>query len=142
MPHAIPAWTSALSNVVKGHVQQIGLGYAFPDPNMIANSSKYSEYIVNWLACRATCIWRFTNEQCNLFNQAKSQDWRDFLSLCIEKQLDVNGDPLPTTSGLSAAQNRKRKAATFFAAAFPLMEKPETVFWQDQAILTGDPVKI
>ena len=48
MPHAIPAWMSALSNVVKGHVQQISLGYAFPDPNMIANSSKCSEYIVNW----------------------------------------------------------------------------------------------
>jgi hypothetical protein len=142
MPHAIPSWTTALANVDKTRLQKATLGYAFPDPNMIAGSSNCSKYIVNWLACRAACIWRFTNEHCNLFEQAKSQDWRDFLSRSIERQLDDNGDPLPVTSESTQAQVRKRKAAEFFSAVFPLKEKPETVFWHDHAILAGDPTRM
>jgi hypothetical protein len=138
MPHTIPSWTTALTNIDKTCLQKATLGYAFPDPNMIAGSLNCSKYIVNWLACCAACIWHFTNEHCNLFEQAKSQDWCDFLSHSIERQLDDNGDPLPVTSESTQAQVRKWKAAEFFSAVFPLKEKPETVFWHDHAILAGD----
>jgi hypothetical protein len=138
MPHTIPSWTTALANIDKTCLQKATLGYVFPDLNMIAGSSNCSKYIINWLARCAACIWCFTNEHCNLFEQAKSQDWCDFLSCSIERQLDDNGDPLPVTSESTQAQVRKWKVAEFFSAVFLLKEKPETVFWHDHAILARD----
>jgi hypothetical protein len=146
MPYAIPAWKSALGAVEQKYAPSgsTTLGYAFPDPNLIASSKNCAQYLMNWLGWRAACIWHTTNEHCDLFDQAKAQDWRDFLGHSLEKalQVDKDGNPLPVTSSSSHAQTCKHKAADFFTGFFSLTEKPETVFWQAHAILTGDAVKI
>lgn len=148
MPPALEVWAEALSNVARSEkpAGTVRLGYTFPDANIIAGSAANdARYLVTWLSRRAACMWRQTNAHFSLFSQASSQDWRSFLSRTLNTPLDSSGMPSPTAQALnnsqpekiSSAQRRKAAASKFFAD-MALTEMPDTVYWKEQAIATGD----
>ncbi|RDB15391.1 hypothetical protein Hypma_004633 [Hypsizygus marmoreus] len=128
MPVAIPAWAEALSSVKRSDSYKAPhkIGYAFPEANMIAGGeNNRHKYLVTWLSRRAACIWRETAHYFVSTARASSQDWRDFLS----RSLSVG----PTSTKLSIAQRRKRKAEAFFVQV-GLTAMPSTVYWNAEAL--------
>lgn len=148
MPPALEVWAEALANVSRSEKPSgtVRLGYTFPDANIIAGSTANSaRYLVTWLSRRAACIWRQTNAHFSLFSQASNQDWRLFLSRTLDTPLDSSGMPSRAAQALisgqpekiSGAQRRKAAASKFFED-MTLTEMPDTVYWREQAIATGD----
>lgn len=148
MPPALPFWSAALASVGVGRQpgKQAGkmrLGYAFPDANVIAGSAANGgRYLVTWLSSRAACLWKQTNAHFLLFSDTMSQDWRSFLSRSLKIPLDSHGMPSSSAQaleaeGMTTAQRRKATASKFFAD-MALKDLPDTVYWQETAIVTGD----
>ncbi|RDB20396.1 hypothetical protein Hypma_012500 [Hypsizygus marmoreus] len=126
MPRSLAAWMHGLSSVSRSntHHGRYKLGYAFPDANMIAGSSKHRNgLLITWLSRRTACIWREITRHFTGTSRASSQDWRDFLG----HRLSTSQASAPVTS----AQRRRQRAYDFFAGV-ALLHVPQQVVWFHQ----------
>ncbi|KAF8065224.1 hypothetical protein FPV67DRAFT_1671500 [Lyophyllum atratum] len=151
MPRPIIGWSQGLAHISpiakawrvsqaanrsdtnRPRYDRMALGYALPDPGMIASSAALrTKYTVTYLARRGPILWREGQNGFHTEKRASPQDWRNLL-----------GEHLPdatTQSSTHRAGRRRERAAQFFQeAGLQLRGMPSTVTWRGRTYSsTGD----
>jgi hypothetical protein len=158
MPPAIPVWVDALKNVDRAPTRVMSrgstaIGFRFPDPRFLANTKNTAMYTACWLAARGYHMWTLSNGQQNP-SPVSSQQWRDFMASIkalfgpeFFNQMDVSGEvqtgaDVPTLAsavvGKKKNKHKRKHVEHVILAEHPLCsQRPDKVFWHEQAIQLG-----
>ncbi|KAG6914680.1 hypothetical protein DXG01_015957, partial [Tephrocybe rancida] len=129
MPSSNPTWSSALYAVgqsVANTTSPGHLGYAYPDPCLIAMSDAHRHiYFMMWLSRCQYVLWKELESHFRAEVRPRAQAWRDFLG----SHLTVN-----ETRTTKAACCQVEVAEWFSSKGIELCGMPTYVSWNGQSI--------